>query len=120
MEDHDLEIDGNGRLIDERGGEESDDGGGDVVYGESEEEGEGDGTEDEEDDDEATLGSTSRGRGRRQDGRRRGAPNRRRANTAAWTWDELLMPERPFTQESGPRLPADRDFSDPLAVFDLF
>ena len=63
MEDYDLEIDGIGRLIDERGGEESDDGGGDVVYRESEEEGEGDGTEDEEDDDEATLGSASRGRG---------------------------------------------------------
>ena len=58
MEDHDLEIDGNGRLIDERGG-------GDVVYGESGEEGEGDGTENEEDGDEATLGSASRGQGRR-------------------------------------------------------
>ena len=32
MEDYDLEIDGNGRLMDKRGGEESDDGGGDVVY----------------------------------------------------------------------------------------
>ena len=30
------------------------------------------------------------------------------------------MPEGPFTSESGPGLPADRDFSDPLAVFDLF
>ena len=84
---------------------------------ESEEEVEGDGTEDEEDDDEATLESTSRGRGRRQDGRRRGAPHRRQANTAAWTRDEVQMPERRFTRESGPRPPADRDFSDPLAVF---
>ena len=61
MEGHDLEINGNGRLIDERGVQESDDGGGDVVYRESEEEGEGDGTEDEEDDDESTLGSASIG-----------------------------------------------------------
>ena len=68
---------------------ESYDGGGDVVYRDREEQGEGDGTDHEEDDDEATRGSTSRGRGRQQDGRRRGAPHRRRANTSAWTWNEV-------------------------------
>ena len=74
MEDYDLEIDGNGRVIDERGGEESDDGGDDVVYRDSE----------EEEDEEATLGSTSRGQGRQRDGRRQPTRQCRRANTAAW------------------------------------
>ena len=78
MEDYDLEIDENGRVIDERGGEESDDGGDDVVYRDREEE------KDEEDDKEATLGSTSRGQGRRRDGQMRPARQRQRANTAAW------------------------------------
>ena len=70
MEDYDLEIDGNGRVIDERGGEESGDGGDDVVYRDSEEGEDGSCTEDEEGDEEATLGSTSRGHGRRRKGRR--------------------------------------------------
>ena len=74
----------------------------------------------EEDDGEAPLGSTSRGQGRRREGRRRPARQRRQVNTAAWTWDELEMPERPFTLASGPSLPAGRDFSDPLTVFELF
>ena len=60
MEDYDLEIDGNGRVIDDRGGEESDDGGDDVVCRDSE----------EEEDEEVTIGSASRGQGRRTDGRR--------------------------------------------------
>ena len=30
------------------------------------------------------------------------------------------MQERPFALESGPSLPACRDFSDPVAVFDVF
>ena len=64
MEDYDLEIDGNGRVIDEHGGEETDDGGDQVVYRDNEEE------EDEEDDEEATLGSTSRNQGCRREGRR--------------------------------------------------
>ena len=107
-------------MIDERGGEESDDGGEDVLYRDSEEEEDDSCTEDQEDDEEATLGSTSRGQDLRRKEPRRSARQRRRANTAARTWDELEMPERPFALASGPSLPAGQDFSDPLAVFDLF